>query len=225
MGDGPTGDLPRVLRYEELLAAAARASRVPGARRARGGGALLHLGDDRQPQGRALLAPLDDAALGRGADVGVARSGLRRPDPARRADVPRQRLGAAVRGGARRIDARAAGALPHRRAAGEADRGRALHDDGVRADDLRRSAALRRRAAAGSELAAVRDLRRRGDAAGARAGVRGAPRRGDAARLGDDRDEPDVHRRARAGGARAPSRRGRSARRRAARSRSSSCAW
>ena len=52
--------------YEELLATARR-RRVarPGARRERRGGDVLHERHDRSPEGRRLLAPLDDPARAR----------------------------------------------------------------------------------------------------------------------------------------------------------------
>ena len=60
MGDGDAGSLPGALRYEELLADAGEGGlRLPRARRAPGGGALLHERHDGKPQGGALLAPLD----------------------------------------------------------------------------------------------------------------------------------------------------------------------
>ena len=62
--------------------------------------ALLHERHDRQPEGRPLLAPLERSCTRWRtclADaLGVC---ARRPHPADRADVPRQRLGPALRGG------------------------------------------------------------------------------------------------------------------------------
>ena len=52
--------------YEELLAGASPDDWArPRARRERGGGDVLHERDDRPPEGRRLLAPLDDAAHAR----------------------------------------------------------------------------------------------------------------------------------------------------------------
>ena len=51
--------IPKLLCYEELIARQAGHAQVARLRRAHGLVALLHLGHDRQPQGRALLAPLD----------------------------------------------------------------------------------------------------------------------------------------------------------------------
>ncbi len=64
MGDGDSG----LAAERAALRGAARAGRrrllrLPRARRAPGGGALLHERHHRQPQGRALLAPLDQPAL------------------------------------------------------------------------------------------------------------------------------------------------------------------
>ena len=117
---GPIGSLPSALRYEELLEDARRrrrALRVPRARRAPGGRALLHERHHRQPQGRALLAPLDQPALDRHADrrrLGLSRA---RSRAGGRADVPRQRLGAALRRRAGRRRPDPARPLPRGRAA------------------------------------------------------------------------------------------------------------
>ncbi len=68
----------------------------PRARRGRGGGDVLHERHDGEAEGRRLLAPLDGAAHVRasatvnGLGLGSARG---RRDPARRPDVPRERLG------------------------------------------------------------------------------------------------------------------------------------
>ena len=95
--------LPNVLRYEELLEeAGAGALRLPRARRAPGRRALLHERHHRQPQGRALLPPLDLAALNRFLDDRRARPLHARPRARGGADVPRQRLGHPARGRARR---------------------------------------------------------------------------------------------------------------------------
>ena len=60
MGDGPAGDLPRVLRYEELLEAAGDGAADYPELDEREAAALCYTpGHDRRPQGRALLAPLD----------------------------------------------------------------------------------------------------------------------------------------------------------------------
>ncbi len=167
MGDGDAGSLPNVLRYEELIEQAGDGRlRLPRARRAPGGGALLHERHDRQPEGRALLAPLDQPALDGDARQGRPRAVAQRPRARGGADVPRQRLGAAARRGARGSRPDAARPIPRRRAAGRPDRGRAPDADGLRADDLRRPAALRRRARRGRPVVAdERDVRRLGGAA------------------------------------------------------------
>ena len=71
--------------------------RRPGHGRAPGRGDLLHHRHHRQPEGRPLLPPLDLAALERHRQHRRLRAARRRPRPAGRADVPRQRLGAALR--------------------------------------------------------------------------------------------------------------------------------
>ena len=90
---------PTCCVYEELIAGQARHLRMAGVRRAHRLVALLHLGHDRQPQGRALLAiarpsctPMPRRCPTRSALLGA------RGDPAGGADVPRQRLGPALRG-------------------------------------------------------------------------------------------------------------------------------
>ena len=73
MGDGDLDALPGALSYEQLLEeAGAGELRLARRARARGGGAVLHERDDRQPQGRALLAPLGGAALDRAVPVPTA---------------------------------------------------------------------------------------------------------------------------------------------------------
>ena len=196
MGDGDDGLAPEraALRGADRASAGPGRLRLPRARRAPGRRALLHERHDRQPEGRALLAPLDQHALLGDADDRRERPLARRPRARGRADVPRQRLGAALRRGARGRRPDPARPLPRRRAAGEADRRRAPDADGLRADDLLRPAALRRRAPRGRPLLAdERRVRRLGGAAAADEGLRGAPRRAHLPGLGDDRDQPGRH--------------------------------
>ena len=199
MGDG---DLDALARSAVLRGAARRGRagrvRVARGRRALRGGALLHERHDRQPEGRALLAPLGLPALDDGLRGRRGRSLLARPGAGHRADVPRQRVGPALRRGADRRRAAAARAAPPGRAAGALRRGRARDADGRRADGARRAAGARRRARRRPQLAARRDLRRLGRAAQAHGGLR-APRRAHPAGVGHDRDEPDRHRGAAAG--------------------------
>ena len=93
----PAGGVPRRPR---LRGAARRGRggdrrrriRAPGPRRARRRGPLLHLGDDRRPEGRPLLAPLPRPAHdpdGGDRDLPDRRP---RPGPRRRPDVPRDGL-------------------------------------------------------------------------------------------------------------------------------------
>ena len=101
MGDGERARCRARVRYEDLLEqAGAGRVRVPGDRRAPGGGPLLHERDDRQPEGRPLLPPLDQPALHGDADEGRRGSRPRRAGPRGRADVPCERVGAPARGGA-----------------------------------------------------------------------------------------------------------------------------
>ena len=63
MGDGDAGSLPNVLRYEELLAEQDAGFDYPELDDRAGRRPLLHERDDRQPEGRPLLAPLEHPAL------------------------------------------------------------------------------------------------------------------------------------------------------------------
>ena len=95
---------PGAIDFEELLATAdAEAFVVPRHRRARGGGDVLHERHHRPAEGRRLLAPRDRDPLAR-LDASRARSGSPSADavPARRADVPRERVGLPVHVHARR---------------------------------------------------------------------------------------------------------------------------
>ena len=106
IGDGDTGTLAEAAPNVEILrlrrAPRRRAARHRVARRRRTlrRGDVLHERNDRQPEGCRLHAPVDVPAL--------VRRGLRarnrrpRPHPPDRADVPRQRVGPAVR----RVDVR-----------------------------------------------------------------------------------------------------------------------
>ena len=86
MGDGDLDALPGALSYEELLdEAGAGRVRVARGRRARRGGALLHERHHRQPEGRALLAPLGLAALDDGLHGRRGRALVARPRAGHRA--------------------------------------------------------------------------------------------------------------------------------------------
>ena len=104
IGDGDAVQRPARARCATRSCSAAsgrrRAVRVPRARRAPGRGAVLHERHHRQPEGGAVLAPLDQPALDGHADARRHRPGARRPRAGGGADVPRQRLGAALRRGA-----------------------------------------------------------------------------------------------------------------------------
>ncbi len=73
---------------------------------------VLHERHDRQPEGRGVLAPVDVSAHDGRDDRRFARRRRVRRDPAGRADVPRQRVGARPRCGGVRRDARDAGSRP-----------------------------------------------------------------------------------------------------------------
>ena len=162
-------------------------------RRTHGVVALLHLGHDRQSQGRALFAPLDrhpfhDDVLGSGAG-----NDARHHHPASGADVPRQCLGT----GLCRTDLRRQARLPRRQArrrqhlrafgqgAGDPER--------RRADRVAGAARLLQAEQSQDVVGQAQPDRRLGRAAGHdRALLEGARRRGGAG-LGHDRDEPARH--------------------------------
>ena len=112
-----------------------------------------------------------------------------RPDPADRADVPRQRLGPAVRRDHGRRRDGDAGPMAPVRAADAADRGRAGDRLGGRPDDLERHPHLRRRARGRPLVHPARAVRRLRGAPGAAAGAARAARRRRCSRLGHDRDQ------------------------------------
>ena len=136
--------IPNLLCYEELIADKPGTLEVAGLRREDRLLALLHLGHDRQSEGRALLAPLDrhpfdDDVLGPG-----ARHDAGRRHPAGGADVPRQCLGP----GLRRADLRRQAGVPRpearRRQRLRAARQGAGDPVGRRADGVARPARLLR---------------------------------------------------------------------------------
>ena len=121
-----------------------RRLRLAGVRREHGEFAVLHLGHDRQPEGRAVQPPLDDAAhLCRRAAGRTELLGARR-DPAGGADVPRQRLGPALCGLHGRRQARLPGPVPRRQEPARPVRSGRRHGFGRRADRLAGAADARR---------------------------------------------------------------------------------
>jgi WAS/WASL-interacting protein len=209
-GDGRRRRRPRPGRRptRARLRGAARARPGAGAAvgRARGGERrrlpVLHLGHDRPAQGRALQPPFGGAA--RPAPAG--RRQLRHQRAGRggadRADVPRQRVGPAVRrpdgrggpGAARPGDDAVRSGRPARTAPG--------HLHGGRARDLARPAAAARRP---GPVGPADGRQRRQPAAGQPLPGLGAGRRyPDHRVLGDDGDEPGRRRRPRALGTRRP---------------------
>ena len=198
MGDGEAAGLPNALRYEELLAAADPGPPEYPALDEREAAALCYTsGTTGNPKGVLYshrASTLHAAGVLMAGSLGIGPSdrvlvvvpmfhvnawGL--PYAAALAGcelvMPGRHLDAAIAGGA--------------------DRTRALHRDGMCADDLRGPAAACRPLPRGPELAAHGDLRGRGDAARARPRLRGAPRCAHDAGVGNDGDEPDVHGRAR----------------------------
>ena len=179
---------PAVHDYDELLRAATPIEFTGPQRREPSGVDDVHERHHRQPEGRHLLAPLDRVAHD-GHDVRrLARRARVRRDPARRPDVPRQRVGPRARGRRNRRDAGDARTRPLAQGDRRSDRERAGHVGGRRPDDLDGGAARARRAR--RVVVAGHPVRRLGGAQGA---VRRVPREGrlaDPASVGHDRDEP-----------------------------------
>ena len=155
--------------------------------------ALLHLGHDRQPEGRALLAPLDrhpfdDDVLGPGAGADAGRR-----HPAGGADVPRQCLGPRLCRADLRRQAGVPRAQARRRQRLRAARQGAGDPVGRRADGVARPARLLRAEQAQDVVGQAQPDRRLGGALRHdRALLEGARDRGRAG-LGHDRDEPARH--------------------------------
>ena len=144
---GERGSLPNALSYEELLdGAGPGAYDYPEVDERQAAALCYTSGTTGNPKGvlysHRSISLHSSATLMRDARRPVARGS----GAGGRADVPRQRLGPAARRRARRRRSDPARPLPAGRAVGTADRGRASDVDGLRADDLRRPAALRRRA-------------------------------------------------------------------------------
>ena len=191
----PAGSkIPNLLCYEELVAASSDSFKLADVRREPGVVALLHVGDDRQPEGRSLQPSLDAAAHLRDRPARRAQLLGQGRDPAGRADVPRQRLGPAVRRLHDGIEAGLPRARARRQIALRAVRERARHALGRRADGVAGPARLRRRQRPQVLDHAAHHHRRLGLPAGDDEDVPGALRRAGAARLGHDRDEPGRHR-------------------------------
>ena len=147
MGEGELGGLPNALRYDELLEEAGPGDFDYPELDERQAAALCYTsGTTGNPKG--VLYSHRSVSLHSTATLvqGRPRPRTRRPRARGRADVPRQRLGPATRGRARRRRFDPARPLPLGRATGRPDRLRAPNPDGLRADDLCRPAALRRRA-------------------------------------------------------------------------------
>ena len=128
--------------YEELIEGRERRVRMADVRRENRGLPLLHLGHDRQSQGRALLAPLDHDPRLRGGAARHAEPLGARGGAAGGADVPRQRLEPAV---LVRHDRREDGVprpAPRRQEPARAVRDRGRDDERGRADGVARPAQL-----------------------------------------------------------------------------------
>ena len=68
----PATKLKKAVAYEDWIGEVDRRFRLGGLRRKYRRRSLLHLRHDRQPQGRALFAPLEPPALDDGAGVRVS---------------------------------------------------------------------------------------------------------------------------------------------------------
>ena len=120
VGPGDLGCTHRVGQGGDPLRRPARRSadllRLARSRRKERGRNVLHQRHDRQSKGRGLQPPVDVSALDGGVRGEQHRPRRRRPGLAGCADVPRQRMGPAVRGGDGRRRSSAAGPLPAGRA-------------------------------------------------------------------------------------------------------------
>ena len=195
---GATRPVPEgYLEYEGLLAKSRAGRRSAGAGGKRSRRDVLHHRHHRRAQRRPVLAPRAGAPFLRArAQLRDAPHGTRHHPPGR-ADVPRQRVGTALRRrDARRQDG-VAGAAPRSGEPGRSVPARKGDDRRRRADHLDGRAAVPRR-----EPRHVRrldhplDVRRRlRGAAGADRSVRAPLRPQDLPGVGHDRDEPARHRR------------------------------
>ena len=169
MGDGDAGSLPNALRYEELLEEAGPGGFDYPEVDERQAAALCYTsGTTGNPKG--VLYSHRSISLHSTATLIKDGLGLSRADrvlavvPMFHANAWGLPHGAALAGADLMLPDRFLAAEP----LGRPDRGRAPDADGLRADDLRRPAALRRRASRGRPvLADQRDVRRLGGAAAA----------------------------------------------------------
>ena len=189
--DGQQDPRPGLLRRDG--AGRERRLRVAELRREPGLVALLHVGDDGQSERRPVQPPLDASAHLRGRPARRAQLLGEGLDPAGRADVPRQRLGPAVRRLHDGIEARLARRRSRRQVALRAVRERARDGLGRRADGVARAAHVRRVERPRVLDHATHHHRRVGVPAGDDDDVPGALQRASAPRLGHDRDEPGRH--------------------------------
>ena len=195
MGDGDSGSLPNALRYEELLEQAGPGEFDYPEVDERQAAALCYTsGTTGNPKG--VLYSHRSISLHSTATMFKDGLGLSRSDrvlavvPMFHANAWGLPHGAALAGSDLVLPDRFLGAEP---LAGLIA-ARAPDPDGLRADDLQRPAALRRRPPRCRPLLAdQRDLRRLGGAEAADEGLRRAPRRAHLPGLGDDRDEPRRH--------------------------------
>ena len=180
----------RDARLRHVAGGRAAGFRLPRPRRTHGDGDVLHERHDRQPEGCDVqpsqhLPAFDDGHL----DC-QHRARRDRPDAGDRADVPRQRLGHAVRGvdGGRRPGVPAA--VPAGSTAGPHDRRDQADADRCGAHRADRPAPQRQRR--GPLLAAFGDVWRIGRSPNADRGLSRRVCRARGAGLGDDRDQPGV---------------------------------
>ena len=165
---------------------------------ARGAGArsvhaLLHQRHHRQSQGRAVRAPLDDDPRDGGGRAGGVQPQLARGRAADRADVPRRRLGPAVRGRAGGLQVRLFGDQ-RRRGAVRPDEPREGHAFGGRADRVAGDVRAHGRDRRGAGASAAGHDRRLGRAARDDRADHGHGRQRQAS-VGHDRNLADRHRR------------------------------
>ena len=190
----PVSSRARGLAAGRFARRARRAGGVGRVRRDRARRPVLHLGHDRRAQGRDLHPPLElsphrPPAPGRRHRAAGKRRGARGG-----ADVPRQRLGPAVRRPRGRGETRPARPPAGRREPRPADHRRAGHGGGGRRDGVARTGRSSRPDRRRGAVAAPPAARRRAAAAGADGPARGPPRGHRPDQLGDDRTVAARHR-------------------------------
>ncbi len=192
--DRPRPHAGRQAAEPALLRRAARARgrrlRLAAVRRVDRGGPVLQLGHHRSPQGRALRQPLHHPARLRVLDAGRVQLLGALGDPARGADVPRQRVGHSLFRAAERREARVSRSGARRQEPVRAVRVGKGDGDRRRPHRMAQPARLSQGERPQVQHAAESRGRRLGLPAGDDHDLPRRVRRALPARLGNDRDEP-----------------------------------